>query len=490
MFGSSPHDPSDPSSADRNGPTDGNAVPSGALEQERAARLAAEGAERRMAFLARASAELASSLDYQTTLRTVARLAVPEVADWCAIDLLEGGTLRRLAVEHVDPDKVQFVSDLQERYPPDRDAPRGAYQVARTGKAEWLEEIPESLLVDAAVDEEHLELIRQLGLRSYVSAPLAARGEILGVITLVHAESDRRFGPDALLLAEDLARRAGVAIDNARLVTELEQARAGLEEQASELEIQAEELETQNEELELRSQELAVALQARSDFMATVSHELRTPLNAIMGYAQLLEMGLAATLPDAALGYVRRIGLSARHLLQLIDDILTFSSIEADRQVAEFHDLDIAELLDEVSAIIEPIAERDGLTFATRADDAPPSFRTDPRKLRQILLNLLGNAVKFTEEGSIELIVRPHGDDILFEVHDTGMGIPPEEQERLFEPYWQGAEVRTLSIGGAGLGLTISRRFARLMGGDLLAQSSPGKGSVFTLRLPLAPPSA
>ena len=462
----------------------------GTLEEERAARRAAEGAEQRMAFLARASAELASSLDYQTTLRTVARLAVPDIADWCAIDLLENGELLRLAVEHVDPAKVQFVSRIQERYPPDPDSSRGAYEVARTGRSQVIEEIPESFLVEVAVDEEHLHMLSQLGLRSYVAAPLVARGQILGVITLVQAESGRTYGSDALLLVEDLARRAGTAIDNARLVTELEQARASLEEQASELEIQAEELETQNEELETQAQELMVALQTRSDFMATVSHELRTPLNAIMGYSQLLEMGLASPLPDAALGYVRRIGLSAHHLLQLIDDILTFSSIEANRQTAELDDLDIADLLEEVGAIIEPIAEADGLTFAARTVDAPSTFRTDPRKLRQVLLNLLGNAVKFTDEGGIELVVRSDGPDLLFEVHDTGMGIPADEHDRLFEPYWQGAEARSLSIGGAGLGLTISRRFAHILGGDLEAVSTPGKGSVFTVRLPLEPPTA
>ena len=454
------------------------------LAAEKSARLAAQEAEARMTFLAGASAELGSSLDYETTLRTIARLAVPAIADWCAVDLLEHGELRRLAVEHIDPARVAFVAEIQERYPPDPDAPQGVHQVIRTGRSEMMEEIPGELLVAAAVDEEHLRIIRELDLRSYICVPLAARGTTFGALTLVYAESGRRYGREMLVMAEDLARRAGTAVDNARLVRDLEHARASLEEQATEMEIQAEEVEVQNEELENQSHELIAALKTRSDFMATVSHELRTPLNAIMGYTQLLEMGITAVVPEPALAHVRRIGLSARHLLQLIDDILTFSALEANRQTIEPAPVSIPELLDEVSAIIEPIAERNGLDFEIRRENAPDVIETDPRKVRQILLNLLGNAVKFTTEGSVALVIRADRDSVVFEVTDTGMGIPVDEQHQLFEPYWQSNEARNLRIGGAGLGLTISHRFARLLGGDLDVRSTSGVGSTFTLRLP------
>jgi GAF domain-containing protein len=183
--------------------------------QEAAARQTA-----RLAFLADATTELARSLDYEATLQAVARLAVPTFADWCAIDLVEDGRLHRLAVEHVDPAKVALAHELQERYPPDPDAPTGPWNVMRTGRSELIHEITDEMLVAGAVDEEHLRIARDLKLRSAATVPLAARGRVLGVITWVSAESGRLYGADDLALAEDLAIRAAVAIDNSQLHSE------------------------------------------------------------------------------------------------------------------------------------------------------------------------------------------------------------------------------------------------------------------------------
>ncbi|HEX8970143.1 GAF domain-containing SpoIIE family protein phosphatase [Oryzihumus sp.] len=180
--------------------------------QEEAAKQTAK-----LVFLADAATELSSSLDYQTTLARVARLAVPTFADWCAIDLVEDGRLNRLAVEHVDPAKVQLAIDLEQRYPADPDAPSGAWNVMRTGRSELVREVTDEMLVAAAIDDEHLRIARELRLRSGLTVPLVARGRVLGVITWVSAESDRLYGPDDLALAEDLAKRAAIAIDNAEL---------------------------------------------------------------------------------------------------------------------------------------------------------------------------------------------------------------------------------------------------------------------------------
>lgn len=171
----------------------------------------------RLAFLADAATELASSLDYQLTLSRVAQLAVPTFADWCAIDVVDDGRLRRVAVAHVDPAKVRFAHELAARYPPDPDAANGAWHVMRTGRSELIAEITDELLVAAAVDEEHLAIARSLQLRSAVTVPLIARGRVMGVITWVVAESDRRYRTQDLALAEDLARQAAVALDNADL---------------------------------------------------------------------------------------------------------------------------------------------------------------------------------------------------------------------------------------------------------------------------------
>ena len=180
--------------------------------QEEAAR---QGAK--LAFLAEAATELASSLDYQVTLANVARLAVPTFADWCAIDVVDDGRLRRLAVAHVDPAKVQLAHELAERYPADPEAPHGAWQVLRTGRSELITEITDEMLTAGAVDEEHAAIARALHLRSAVTVPLVARNRVLGVITWVTAESERRFTVDDLALAEELAQRAAVSLDNSEL---------------------------------------------------------------------------------------------------------------------------------------------------------------------------------------------------------------------------------------------------------------------------------
>lgn len=211
---------------------------------------AKETPEMRMSYLARASAELASSLDYERTLQTIARLAVPEMADWAAVDIVaDDGTLRRLAVHHQDPAKIELVRSLEERYPAKPDATTGAPHVVRTGQSEMVVEIPDSLLQEGAVDDEHFALLRQLGLRSYIAAPLIAHDHVLGVITFVQAESGRTYTDADRELVEDLARRAGLAVYNAQIVRQLEESSQRLEEQASELEEQASDLKGKDEEL-------------------------------------------------------------------------------------------------------------------------------------------------------------------------------------------------------------------------------------------------
>ena len=182
-----------------------------------AAQLEAARQGAKLEFLAEAAEELASSLDYEVTLAKVARLAVPTFADWCAIDVVDDGRLRRLAVAHVDPDKVQLAHELAERYPSDPDAPRGSWQVMRTGRSELIPVITDEMLAAAAVDEEHAEIARALHLRSAVTVPLVARERVLGVMTWVAAESERHFTDDDLALAEELAQRAAVSLDNSEL---------------------------------------------------------------------------------------------------------------------------------------------------------------------------------------------------------------------------------------------------------------------------------
>ena len=232
------------------------------------------------------------------------------------------------------------------------------------------------------------------------------------------------------------------------------------------------------------------ASRAKSDFLAVMSHEFRTPLNAILGYSSLLEAGVPEPLPEGPRERVGRIRLAARHLRGLIDEVLSLVGLESGRLEVDARRVAIEEVLEQVRAVAEPLAVEKGLAFEAVVEDAPTHVVTDRGKLRQILLNLVGNAVKFTPEGRVVLSVGREGDRIVWRVSDTGIGIPDDQRESLFEPFWQADASTTRASGGTGLGLAISRRMARLLSGDVTVESEPGRGSVFTLRLPVAPPDA
>ena len=461
-------------------------------------------------FLADASRVLASSLDYEETLRTVARLAVPRLADWCAVDVVdEDGRLERLAVEHTDPAKVELALEVERRWPGDPDAPHGVPYVVRTGRSELVPEIPEELLLRVARDEEHLRLVRALGLRSYIVVPLVARDRVLGAITLVAAESGRRYGPADLALAEELGRRAAVAIDNARLFRETEESRARLEQQAAELqEAQAEmemahdELQRANDELVQRTTEAERAREAadeanaaKSAFLATMSHELRTPLNAISGYTQLLEMGLHGPVNEKQVEYLDKIARNQTHLLGLINDVLNFAKIEAGQVRYQIVEVPLDETLGAVEALVEPQLRAREHRYTFRRGDGTVTVCADRERMEQVVLNLLTNAVKFTEPGGrIELSWEADASRVRVHVRDTGRGIPRDKLRAVFEPFVQVDPALTRSTEGTGLGLAISRDLARAMQGDLTVESTEGAGSVFTLTLPrgrdLAPDAA
>jgi PAS domain S-box-containing protein len=455
-------------------------------------------------FLAESSRVLASSLDYATTLRAVARLAVPTLADWCAVDVLtEDGALQRLAVEHVDPAKVRLASEAEERWPSDREAPQGVHHVLRTGESEMMSHIPEALLTAAARDPEHLALLRALGLRSYVCVPLTARGRVLGALTLVHAESGRSHDEADLVLAEELARRAAVAIDNARLFGETEEARNQLEQQTGELEEAQAEMEMAHDELQRAYEELAErthdaerarqaadeANAAKSSFLATMSHELRTPLNAIAGYTQLLDMGIHGPVSPEQREALEKIHRNQTHLLGLINDVLNFAKIEAGQVQYEVDDVPLDAALAAVEALVEPQLHARDLRYRYRGGDPRVTVRADRERMEQVVLNLLSNAIKFTEPGGeVELWWDTEGGTARIHVRDTGRGIPTDKLEEIFEPFVQVDPALTRSAEGTGLGLAISRDLARAMKGDLTARSQEGEGSVFTLTLPVGHP--
>jgi signal transduction histidine kinase len=227
-----------------------------------------------------------------------------------------------------------------------------------------------------------------------------------------------------------------------------------------------------------------VANRAKNDFLAVMSHELRTPLNAIVGYAELLHDGVAGPVTDLQREQLERVQLSARHLVELVDDILSFSRLESGQDNLRIAPIELAAVTREAGALVEPVVAAKGLKFTIDAPNENATFTSDPAKVRQVLVNLLSNAIKFTDDGGIRLASRVENGRVIFDVEDTGIGIAPEHQEQVFETFWQVDQTATRKAGGAGLGLSVSRRLARALGGDLVLESEIGRGSRFRFWVP------
>jgi PAS domain S-box-containing protein len=402
--------------------------------------------EEGLRFLAEAGAVLASSLDYEETLRRVCRLAVPTIADFCVVDLLEDGAIRRVEAAHADP----AMADLAEaalRHPPTLDHPAHPVPVVlRTGRTQLHNDIVAEMTDGSA---EHAGLVDRLGTTAYLVVPLRAGAEVLGALSLLITTSGRAYDAADVRRAEELGVRAGYAIENARLFARTVEAN-----------------------------------RAKSDFLAVMSHELRTPLNAILGYTDLFLAGIPAPLPEPMVPQVERVQGAARHLRDLIEEVLSFARLEGGHEEVNAEPVDAAELAREAAALVEPLALERRLAFRVELPDTPVPLETDARKVRQILLNLLGNAVKFTDAGEVVLALRDGGGEVVAEVRDTGMGVAPENRERIFEPFWQADQRLAREHAGSGLGLAVARQLARLLGGDVTVASAPGQGSTFSLRLP------
>jgi PAS domain S-box-containing protein len=261
-------------------------------------------------------------------------------------------------------------------------------------------------------------------------------------------------------------------------VTELVEARRRAERQSIELEAYAEDAERARRQAER-------ANLVKSEFLAMMSHELRTPLNAMIGYTDLLLEGIPEPIPDSARRKVERIEASAHHLQEMIEEILSFSRLEAGEARVEIETMAPAILIAEVQALLEPLALARGIRFECQAASGLPPMRSDRGKVRQILINLVGNAIKFTDEGGVRLEVEAKGDEIVFRVIDTGPGIPAEQLPRIFDPFWQAEAGLTRKSSGTGLGLSVAQQLAALLRGRLMVASEVGRGTSFTAWFPV-----
>lgn len=398
-------------------------------------------------MLAEAGRVLSSSLDYRETLGAVARLLVPRLADWCTVEMRTGeGGLERLASAHVDPHRVELLRELQERFPFRPDGEHGAPRVLRTEQSELIRDAG-PVLQRMAESAEHLRLLQEVGFASALSVPLTARGQVLGVLTLVLAEAGECYDLRDLAAAEELARRAATAIDNARLYAEAQR-----------------------------------ALRARDEVLGIVSHDLRNPISVIGMSAELM---LEAELPPEGtrrqLQIIRR---SARGMSRLIQDLLDVSRTESGHLAVDPRPEDAGAIVREVCDQMRPLAEAGSQQLTLRLADRLPPVLADAGRLEQVLSNLIGNALKFVPAGGeVQVAAEPAGEEVRFSVHDTGPGIAPEDLPFLFEAHWQARETAHL---GAGLGLAICKGIVEAHGGRIRVESEVGRGTCFHFTVPVA----
>ncbi|MFL5355612.1 ATP-binding protein [Archangium sp.] len=421
-------------------------------------------AEQHQAFLASVSETLASSLDYESTLSHVVQRAVPDLGDGCALDMLEpDGTLRRLAVAHVDPVRKEVSRELALHHPLRLDDPVGPGAVIRTGRTELVAELTDEMLVQFASDPRHLELLRGTGVTTSLIVPLHARDRTFGALSLFccrggNPRAHQRYGREEQLLAEDLARRAALAVDNARLYREAQR-----------------------------------SVQLRDEFLSVASHELKTPLTPL----SLKLSALSRELPRSGVENGRTQTLQrhvevARRQVQklntLIGALFDVSRIAQGRLTLELAETDLREVVDEVVGWFMPEATRVG-TWLGVEGDTHVTGRWDRLRLEQVITNLISNAIRYGAGHPIHARVELDGGLARLVVRDQGIGISPEAQERIFGKFERAVSDR--NYGGLGLGLYITRSIVEALGGSIRVESRPGEGSTFTVELPRSgPPDA
>ena len=408
-------------------------------------------AEEAQRFLAEASSILARSLNYETTLVNLARLTVPRLATYCAIDLVDkDDRLRQVAVAHKDPDKEELVRELRRLNPYNDALPHGVVKVLRTRKSELSPEVPDALITSYSTDDRYLEIVRDLNPKAYMIVPLVARGRPLGVISFVSDETGVRYDAQSLELAEDLARRAALAIDNARLYGEVQRAN-----------------------------------RAKDEFLATVSHELRTPLNAILGWSHIL---CSSKLDEAGVANAHAIiERNAKAQARLIEDILDVSRIITGKLRLDVRPVCFDSVVEAVVDAMRPAADAKQMGIRTKIEPVTFAVSGDANRLQQVVWNLLSNAIKFTPNGgSVEVRLDRCGPSARLSVSDTGQGISKSFLPYVFDRFRQADSSSTRKHGGLGLGLAVVRHLVELHDGAVHVESEgEGRGATFVVTLPM-----
>jgi signal transduction histidine kinase len=427
-------------------------------------------AEEAQQFLVEAGIRLAGSLDLDTTLRGLSKLVVPRLADSYAVDLVApDGTLERVAVAHVDPAKAELAREIARRHPRRADDPwHPSGAVIRTGRPLLLADAEPSLREGAERAAPYIETLRAIGFRSYMAVPLVARDRVIGTLSLGRYETADRFGEKDLSLAEDLARRAALAVDNARLFRDAQAA----------------------------MREAEAAARARDAFLARASHELRTPLTSAVATVRLLKRVMAGALRERPEELVAIADRNLTSMLALVNDLLDASKLASGVERPKLAAIDLAATASRSVEVVAAQAREKGVAVVTRVPDGLRVLADQPR-LEQVLVNLLGNGVKFTPPGGrVSLSAEGRADRVFVRVEDTGDGITATNLEKIFEPFFQAnskavglsqTERRAPRVRGTGLGLAICRQIVTLLGGRIWAESEgPGRGAAFVVELPPA----
>jgi two-component system, NtrC family, sensor kinase len=388
-----------------------------------------------------------STFDLQTVLQTL----VESAARLCEAD--KGTITRQIDGVFYRAESYGFPAEVMERW---RNEPVTPGRDSAAGRA--LLEGRTIHIPDAVADPDYTFDTAGTRMRSMLGVPMLREGVPIGVLALVRSDV-RPFTDKQIDLVSTFADQAAIAIENVRLFHEIQD----------------------------KNRQLEMASQNKSQFVSSVSHELRTPLNAIIGLTDMMVTNAARFGTEKALEPLKRVNAAGTHLLGLINQVLDLSKIEAGKLDLNPESVNLAPLIDEVIGTAGQLAENNANRLVVEAEPNLGAITVDPMRLRQILLNLLSNACKFTKQGEVKLKARRvanGGDWIELAVSDTGIGMTPEQQAKLFAEFTQADSLTARHFGGTGLGLAISRKLARMMGGDVTVASEPGIGSVFTVRLP------
>ncbi len=407
-------------------------------------------AEQALTFLAHASTNLAALVDRQSALQQAARLPIPFLADWCVVYVIdEHGAIEYHAHAHRDPQKDMLLAEMLSKFPLDWNSNTATVRALRTGKSQLMDELPEPLLSSFTQTDEHRAMVDKLSPQAVISVPLKIRNRTIGVIGLVSCDPNRRYTRREVELAENLAGRVAVAVDNARLFYAVKE-----------------------------------ASRQKDEFLAMLAHELRNPLAAIRYAVALGQMSTGESTTDT----LEIIDRQTQNLAHLIEDLLDVSRISRNKVTLRRETVDVAKIISGAAATVRPLMAEKNHELQLDVPTEPIYLFADPTRAEQVVVNLLTNAAKYTKNGG-RVTVRAYSEngEAVIQVIDTGVGLPPEFLTRVFDLFAQADRTLDRSEGGLGIGLTVARKLVEMHGGSIAADSEGlGKGSTFTVKLPVS----